>query len=352
MYDFKQTEIEEIIIHGIGNRAKEEEISLSTDVLNLTEAQKAVLLTYYLNPFKTDDYFQFIGEDAAEPETRFNGNRMYGLVRELYKDPELFVETSQKIAAFLFELTTHPKITTGELHVVKFNQCIVGEELVSAVGFFKSETKEPFIKLIQKNNGIDVEREQGISLNKVDRACLIFNLDKENGYRILNVDKTKGDALAHWQYEFLCIKQRQEDFFNTNNLISLIKNFSEEVLIEDNNIKPSEQIAFIQRTEEFLKHKEQFSSEEFIEEVIGDQEISEAFNNYIPNFENNFDLQIQKEFPVSKQALKSNKKYFKSVIKLDKSFHVYVHTNPENLEKGFDSARAMKFYKLYFKEEE
>ncbi|MBN2668770.1 MAG: hypothetical protein JXR60_06030 [Bacteroidales bacterium] len=53
-----------------------------------------------------------------------------------------------------------------------------------------------------------------------------------------------------------------------------------------------------------------------------------------------------------KQAVKSNKKYFKSVIKLDKSFHVYVHANPENLEKGFDKERDMKFYNLFYKEEE
>jgi hypothetical protein len=132
----------------------------------------------------------------------------------------------------------------------------------------------------------------------------------------------------------------------------MIKNFSDEVLVEENNIQPSEQIAFIQKTEEYLKNADAFSTDEFVEEVIGDSEITDAFNNYIPNFENDYDMEIKKEFPISKQAVKSNKKYFKSVIKLDKSFHVYVHTNPDNLEKGFDSARSMKYYKLYYKEEE
>ncbi len=352
MYDFKQTEIEEVIIHGIGNRAKEEDIFLSQSTLNIDEAQKAVLLSYYLNPFKTDDYFQFIGEDAADEETRFNGNRMYGYVRDLYREPDNFVEHSQKIAKFLFELSIIPKIVSGELHVVRFSNCIIDEEVVSAIGFFKSESKEPFIKLMKAGSNIDIEREEGISLKKVDRACLIFNTDKGNGYRILNVDKTKGDALPHWQFDFLAIQQRREDFYNTNNFISMIKNFSDEVLVEENNIQPSDQIAFIQRTEDYLKNTDQFTSEEFAEEVIGDAQITDAFNNYIPNFESDYDIEIKKEFPVSKQAVKSNKKYFKSVIKLDKSFHVYVHTNPDNLEKGFDNARAMKYYKLYYKEEE
>ena len=352
MYDFRQTELEEVIIHKIGNRAKEEDVFLSQDTLKLDEGQKAVLLSYYLNPFKTDEYFQFVGEEAAEEETRFNGNRMYGYVRNLYKEPDNFVEHSQEVAKFLFELSTHPKIISGELHVVRFSNIIIDEEVVSAVGFFKSETKEPFIKLMEVGNSIDVNRQEGISLKKVDRACLILNTDKGNGYKILNIDKSKGDAKPHWQYDFLTIQPRREDFYNTNNFISLIKNFSDEVLVEENNIQPSDQIAFIQRTEDFLKEKDNFTTEEFVEEVIGDEEITSAFNNYIPNFENDYDIEIKKEFPVSKQAVKSNKKYFKSVIKLDKSFHVYVHTNPDNLEKGFDQARSMKFYKLYYKEEE
>ncbi|MBN2668734.1 MAG: nucleoid-associated protein [Bacteroidales bacterium] len=352
MYDFRQVEIEDVIIHGIGNRAKEENIMLSQKMLFLDEAQKSVLLSYYLNPFKTDDYYQFIGEEAASEDTKFTANRLYNHIRQLYKEPDAFVQTSQDIAKFLYELMTNSKIKSGELHVVKFKNCIVGDELVSAIGLFKSETKEPFIKLVPSQDEIAVKREEGISLKKLDRACLIFNLDKENGYKILNVDKNKHDLAVHWQFDFLNIRQRQENYYHTNNFINLVKSFSEEVLNEEHNIQPAEQIAFIQRTEDFFKFSDEFDTDTFKEEVIANDEINSVFDEYIPNFEQDFDIEIQKKFPISKQALKSNKKYFKSVIKLDKSFHVYVHTNPENLEKGYDAARDMKYYKLYFQEEE
>ncbi len=46
-----------------------------------------------------------------------------------------------------------------------------------------------------------------------------------------------------------------------------------------------------------------------------------------------------------------NKKFFKHVMKLDKNFHVYVHGNPELIERGFDEQRQMKFYKLYYTNE-
>jgi len=39
---------------------------------------------------------------------------------------------------------------------------------------------------------------------------------------------------------------------------------------------------------------------------------------------------------------------FKSVIKLDKNFHIYVHGDRELIEKGYDEAMGKHFYKIYF----
>ncbi len=352
MYDFRQIELDQVIIHSVGNRAKEQKLSLSQRPLKLNESHKAALLSYFTNPFKTDEYFRFVGEEAAAPETRFNGNRLFTYVQNIIREPEHFVEHSHDIANFLYSLTTDSKIKEGELHIATFNHCLIDDEMVSGIGFFKTENKEPFLKLIPSANEIGVEREDGVSLKKVDRACLIFNTDKANGYKILYFDKNSGALGSHWQYDFLNIVARRENYYYTNNFISLVKSFSDEILTEENNIEPAAQIAFMQRSEDYFKNTEQFSTEGFMGEVIENAEISKAFDQYIPSFEQSFDLPIEREFPVSKMAVKSNKKYFKSVIKLDKSFHVYVHTNPDNLEKGYDAARDMKYYKLYFKEEE
>jgi hypothetical protein len=352
MYNFKQIELNNLIIHSVGNRSKEEDLFLSQRELSLDEAQKSILLSYFLNPFKTDEYYQFTGEEAADEDTKYQGNRMYQHIQDLIKYPEQFVAISQKIAAFLFDLTTHPKIKNGKLHIVKFSNCILDDEIISAIGIFKSESRDPFIKLYPSGDVVEMERSEGIGLNKLDRACLIFNTNKDTGYKILMQDKTKGDALPHWQYDFLGIKRREEEYHHTENFINLIKTFTEDVLTEENNVEVSDKISFVQRTEDYLKHNDHLSTQEFAEEVIGNSDIVDAFNNYIPTYENDFDTKVETEFPLSKQAVKQHKKYFKSVIKLDKSFHVYVHTNPENIEKGFDPSRDMKYYKLYYSEEE
>ena len=45
-----------------------------------------------------------------------------------------------------------------------------------------------------------------------------------------------------------------------------------------------------------------------------------------------------------------NRRAYKSVIKLDRNFHIYVHGNRNLLEQGEDEKG--KFYKVYYQEEE
>ncbi|MCL4639824.1 MAG: nucleoid-associated protein, partial [Olivibacter sp.] len=56
-------------------------------------------------------------------------------------------------------------------------------------------------------------------------------------------------------------------------------------------------------------------------------------------------------FEISGQAVKKESKIFKSILKLDKNFHVYIHGKREYIEKGFDEERGKHFYKLYFDQE-
>lgn len=42
----------------------------------------------------------------------------------------------------------------------------------------------------------------------------------------------------------------------------------------------------------------------------------------------------------------------KSVIKLDKNFHIYVHGRRDLIERGFDEEKGKKYYKVYFDEED
>jgi len=59
---------------------------------------------------------------------------------------------------------------------------------------------------------------------------------------------------------------------------------------------------------------------------------------------------ISDNFVISESAVKKQARSIKSIIKLDKNFHIYVHGHRELIEQGVDEA-GRKFYKIYYSEE-
>jgi len=102
----------------------------------------------------------------------------------------------------------------------------------------------------------------------------------------------------------------------------------------------------------YFKEKESFEIDEFSNEVIGNPKAIESFKTFKQNYEKEFDTEIADSFDISSPAVKKQAKVFKSVLKLDKNFHIYIHGNKELIEKGFDDDKSMNYYKVYFKEEE
>ena len=56
------------------------------------------------------------------------------------------------------------------------------------------------------------------------------------------------------------------------------------------------------------------------------------------------------EFDISNKAVKNQARVFKSILKLDKNFHIYIHGNKELIEKGTESD-GRKYYKIYYDQE-
>jgi hypothetical protein len=99
----------------------------------------------------------------------------------------------------------------------------------------------------------------------------------------------------------------------------------------------------------FFKSREQFDKRAFETEVLTDPSVIESFRNY-EQFHLT-DNDIADNFEISSQAVRRQARVYKSVLKLDKNFHVYIHGNRELIEKGFDPMRNSHFYKLYFEQE-
>ena len=84
--------------------------------------------------------------------------------------------------------------------------------------------------------------------------------------------------------------------------------------------------------------------------MFQDKGIISSFHTFDENYRNDHDITLSDSFDISPLAVKKQERIFKSVLKLDKNFHIYIHGDRELIEQGVDDD-GRKFYKIYFEEE-
>ena len=60
---------------------------------------------------------------------------------------------SGQIAKYLYKVANHPKIKSGELYVVYFKGVQIEGNMLDAIGIFKSENKETYLKVYPEKGG-------------------------------------------------------------------------------------------------------------------------------------------------------------------------------------------------------
>ncbi len=341
-----EVKLEQIILHKVGNKSRDEALQLSKAPLEVDDFIKELLQKYFLSPFKSESYYNLFHESDI------NLNEVFSFVSKIFAHPAGILEQSQNLARHLYEQSTHPNVKPGEFYVTLLRDLVLDGEALDAVGLFKSESRETYLKIYPHGDTFDIDSEDGININKLDKGCLIFNTDPENGYLVATVDNlNKREEAVYWKDEFLKVRSRQDAYHHTQNLMSLCKTFVEKKLPEEFEVSRGEQADLLNKSVKFLKEKETFDLQEFAQEVMAQPDLIQSFRSYKTEFEADRGVEIRSEFDIHENAFKKNTRFMKSVIKLDKNFHIYVHGNSENMQKGYDEERGQHFYQLYFKEE-
>ncbi len=336
-----------LVVHFVGNKHDEEGINLSKKPLQLQDEDvEGLLMKYFLSPFKNNEYYHFFHDSDLSL------NEMYSFASKIFADPDALFLQSVKIAQHLYEQSTHPAVKGGELYLIYLQDCMVDGEPTDAIGLFKSETRETYLKVAPAGDNYDIHSDKGININKLDKGCLIFNIDKEKGYRVSIVDTTnKGEEARYWKNDFLNLKSREDSYYHTQQYMQLCKGFIDEKLKEDFEISRTDEIDLMNKSVNFFKDREVFDLNDFTKEIIQQPEVIDAFKDYKETFQQSRDINIADEFNISQNAVKSNSRIFKSILKLDKNFSVYIHGSKERIVKGFDEEKGLNFYQLYYKEE-
>jgi hypothetical protein len=342
--------LSKISVHRVGNKSLNEFYSLSDQSLNIEdETLRRLLMQYFLSPFeKSYEVFRF-----THSSDDLNLNELFHFSSQVFEDVTSFHELSGQITKHLFNISNHPKIKSGELYIATFKDIQLEGELVDAMGIFKSETKESYLKVNPEEGGFALSYEEdAINISKLDKGCLIFNSEKDEGFKVIVIDQTNRTDAAYWKDEFLQLKIRNDNFNKTNTTLGVCKEFITSKIDDEFDISKADKIDLLNKSMKYFKEKDSFNIDEFSEEVIGNPKAIQSFKSFSKEYNDEFDAGLDKPFDISNAAVKKQAKIFKSIIKLDKNFHIYIHGNKELIEKGFDEDKSMNFYKVYFKEEQ
>jgi hypothetical protein len=133
--------------------------------------------------------------------------------------------------------------------------------------------------------------------------------------------------------------------------LQIAKTFVVNQLPEDFEVDKPRQIDMLNKSIDFFKKHDMFDKEEFEKEIFGDKEVISSFNSFYDDFKEKNNVELEDSFEISTQAVKKQARIFKSVLKLDKNFHIYIHGDRQLIEKGTEPD-GRKFYKIYYTEEE
>ncbi len=348
MIDFSQASIENMVVHQIGARAEAEPMRFSKNTMRLQNEEMVtdVLLQYFFKPFKDDSYYNFFHPEDIEK------NLVYVNINNLFNGEGDFYQSSIQLAEWLYENSNHPKIRGGEFYMAMFNNVVVDGELVNAIGIFKSENKETFLKVYLKEQNFELGTQEGINIKKLDKGCLIFNTEQEEGYKICSVDNiNKGNEARFWLDDFLGLQPREDNYYFTRNYMEMCRCFVDDVYNKENDVARADQIDMLNRSMEFFNKKDNFNEANFEHEVMEQPDIIDAFKDYKENYRQENSIPLKEEFDISKSAVKGQKSTFKSILKLDKNFHVYIHGRRDYVERGYDQQKGLNYYTLYYEVE-
>jgi hypothetical protein len=350
MINLFNTHIENLSIHRVGNKSRNEALFLSDNPYGLNDEIMPLLKEYFFKPFreKEENYYQF----AHEVDLEYND--MFNFATEVFNNPSEIHNVSKKITKHLFEQSNHPHIKNGEVYVAYLSHVSIDNNVVDAIGIFKSEVQTDFLQFEENGSNLEMILQQGINLNKLDKGCLIFNYKKEEGYKILTVDSNRYDA-RYWLEHFLSVDAFQDENFMTKKYLKFCQEFAKEVVLPAED--KQQEVLFMNRAINHFAKNDEFEETAFLNEVMQNPEFIPEFKNYKVDKGAKYSIEDVSNFPIANAAVTDVRRTLKNTIVLDTNIQIKLDfINSESaekfVEKGWDEEKQMYYYLVYFNKEQ
>jgi hypothetical protein len=341
MINLGEINIQQIGIHYLHKESEkvvisDQSISLSGDGM----AKKLIKGLYH--KFSLEVPYEFSKSGVDQNRSAIN------LIRQKFNEQRSFQEISVELAGLFLESHEAENIKAGYLILLELENIIIEDISCTGLGILRTYESEEFLSPKRMNQFIDIEILQGVSIKNLEINCLIVHEDKIKNTQVFFKNTGLGFKNNFFMDQYLKVVPIINEYHHTQGQINMYKSFVEDELELDSKI---EKLNKINDSIQYLKQHDNFQISDFEEEVIKDPETISSFQEFRQNFSDENKIELSDDFIISKNAVKNNTRYVRSVIKLDKNFHVYVHGNRQNIVKGYDDERDLYYYQIYFKEE-
>lgn len=347
MIDFSEVVLKEMAIHYVGNKSKDEGVYLSRK--SFTFFDETVLenfVEYFTKPFQsTPEFYNFF--HPAD----INLNEVSSFSTAYFTGKIDFAAMAEKMARMLYDKSEHPNINGGELFIVSFTGINLNGVPADALGIYKSEVKDTFIKLNKVESSYNYQMDAGINIKAVDKGCVIFNTGQDDKFTVCVVDNiNKSKEAKFWMDDFLRLINCQDSFHFTKDYLDVAKKFVTEKMTEVYDLSKADKIDYLNKSIGYFKKNDHFAEQDFLQDVFQHSDVIENFNQFKQQYAFENEMKLDHDFDISNQAVKKQARIFKSILKLDKNFHIYIHGNKQLIEKGTE-VDGRKFYKIYYDNE-
>ncbi len=349
MLDIAQARINRLGITWVGNKDRYEGVVVPKSVLlPVDDYAHELLLSTLLKPFQKNEAYYYFHHDED-----VSHHPVFQQCMDLFNSPDTMQAVARSLTQQLYEHMEGDKLLGGEFFIALIEGLKFLDQDIHAIALLKVQSRANFLRTERTADAFALKPFEGIAVDKPELAALILNLDELEGYRVAVIDTfSKKDSISFWRDAFLRLRPIEDHYFHTSHAMSMASAFITDKMPLAFGINKADQADLLNRSAHYFKENEHFQVNAFTDALFPDQEQQEAFLTYRDQYAQGNAIPLEDVFDISNQAVRKQMKYLRSVIKLDKNFHLYVHGRRDLIEKGYDETRGMKYYKVYFESEE
>lgn len=257
--------VQSVILHQVGNRLREEPLILEDQCFAITDSISNLILGGYLRGIINSK-----NQYVLTHESDMTLNDVAHHASDFFENKTSFIDLSKKLARHLYASTHHPNITEGDLFVILFEKLKVNGKYSSAIGIYKSESKQQYISTRTDGRTQQLEVSSGIDPDLIDKGVLIID-----GSDIIYAIDRLSSRTKYWIDDFLKAKQVPNESTKSAVAIGLVEKVREGIEDPVARQEFSQEVAILcSDREEILANEIKEISEKYVSSDVWDSELN------------------------------------------------------------------------------